>query len=80
MNALFPVSVTAATAALVLLAQQAAAPEASAFDATGYALLATLAALGLWSTGSWCCPFPWRPCGAGASAPAPRSRARGPRP
>ena len=47
MNALFPVSVTAATAAVVLLAQQAAAPEASAFDATGYALLATLAALGL---------------------------------
>ena len=47
MNALFPVSVTAATAALVLLAQQAAAPEAGAPEAAGFALLATLAALGL---------------------------------
>jgi len=47
MNALFPLSVTGATAALVLLAQGAVAPGAGAFETTGFALLATLAALGL---------------------------------
>ncbi|HEY8565938.1 MAG TPA: putative photosynthetic complex assembly protein PuhE [Beijerinckiaceae bacterium] len=44
-NPLFPVSVTAATAGLAVITVRALAPEASAFDAAGSILLATLLAL-----------------------------------
>jgi len=47
MNGLFPLSVTGATVLTVVLFQRAIAPGASEFEATGYALLATLSALGL---------------------------------
>jgi putative photosynthetic complex assembly protein 2 len=47
MNALFPVSITAATAATMLVVQSALAPDASAFEVAGASLLGTLTALGL---------------------------------
>lgn len=47
MNAVFPVSIMATTLLTGYLVQQAAAPGVPAFEATGYALLATLAALAL---------------------------------
>jgi len=46
-NPLFPISVTAATAATTLLVLEAAAPAAEPAAAVGFALLATLAALGI---------------------------------
>lgn len=45
MNPLFPVSVTAATAATLLLAQAASVDEASAFEAAAFTFLAALMAL-----------------------------------
>jgi putative photosynthetic complex assembly protein 2 len=45
MNLLFPVSVTVSTIITILLAQRALAPDASAFEAAGYAMLATIMAL-----------------------------------
>ncbi|WP_203071695.1 putative photosynthetic complex assembly protein PuhE [Falsiroseomonas ponticola] len=47
MNALFPVSVIAGTAACVLLSMKAAAPGATPHEVAGYSLLASLVALGL---------------------------------
>jgi putative photosynthetic complex assembly protein 2 len=55
MNLLFPVSVTAATSLLAVLVERAGDADATAFEATGAVFLATLVALGLLSTGSWCC-------------------------
>lgn len=47
MNLLFPVSITAATLAIILLGQAALAQGATAGEAAGLALVATLTALGL---------------------------------
>ena len=47
MNFLFPLSVTLSTVVLAVLAQQAIAQGASAFEVAGYSLLATLLALGI---------------------------------
>jgi putative photosynthetic complex assembly protein 2 len=47
MNALFPISITAATVLTVYLASLARAPSATAFDVTAYTLLATLSGLAL---------------------------------
>ena len=47
MNALFPVSVVAGTAACLLLSMRAVAPDATPHEVAGYSLLASLVALGL---------------------------------
>lgn len=47
MNLLFPVSVTVSTVIAIFLVQKAAAPEASAFQATGFTFLATLMVLAI---------------------------------
>jgi hypothetical protein len=47
MNLLFPASVTLSTIATVILAQKAAAPDATAFEAAGFTMLATLMALAI---------------------------------
>lgn len=47
MNAVFPVSITASTVLAVWLAQQACAPQATAFDVTASGMLATLTILAL---------------------------------
>jgi len=47
MNPLFPVSVTVSTVITLLLAQKAIATDATAFDAAGYTILATLMVLAI---------------------------------
>jgi putative photosynthetic complex assembly protein 2 len=47
MNALFPFSITISTVITVVLVQRAIDPAASAGDATGYSLLASLMALAI---------------------------------
>jgi putative photosynthetic complex assembly protein 2 len=59
MNLLFPVSVTVATIAVVLLVQAAAAADATAFDQTAFTLLATLMALALLE--HWMMVLPFAP-------------------
>jgi hypothetical protein len=58
MNLLFPVSVTAATVATVLLVWQASAAQASGFTGAGYTLLATL--MGLAVLEHWLLVLPLR--------------------
>jgi putative photosynthetic complex assembly protein 2 len=47
MNLLFPVSITTATAVLVILARHALAPDATAFQAAGFTFLCTMLALAI---------------------------------
>ncbi|MBU6334697.1 MAG: DUF3623 family protein [Chloroflexi bacterium] len=60
MNRFFPLSITLATALMVLLAQRAFDPLASAFSATGYTFLAFLTALGVLELWLLVLPIPLR--------------------
>jgi len=79
MNWLFPLSVTGATVLTVILFQRAMAPGATEFEATGYALLATLSALGLVEHWFLVVPVPderlwaWAIPKSGQGEPAPRA-------
>lgn len=59
MNFLFPVSVTVAVVALTLQVQRMLAPGASEFQVAGYALLATMTALGILE--HWVLVLPFSP-------------------
>ncbi|QYU67220.1 DUF3623 domain-containing protein [Leptolyngbya sp. 15MV] len=83
MNALFPFSVLAGLATTVLLLLAAAAPDATRHEAVGFALLATLVALGLLEHIFMVLPVPadalWR-WGLASRAIPPTARPAGPNP